>query len=84
MSESDRDLINEGLDEVLGVATMLHPAGDETLTQCRLCDEFEGHTDECPMPWIDHWLAEGKEENARIAGNVRHVQRMINRARRGA
>jgi len=28
----------------------------ETFISCRLCGEWEGHTDACPIPAIETWL----------------------------
>lgn len=48
------DLINAIADE----ATARHhdSQSDETLVECRVCGEWEGHTDLCPIPAIQKWL----------------------------
>ncbi len=33
-----------------------HSAG-ETFLECKLCGEWEGHEDDCPIPMLERWLA---------------------------
>lgn len=49
------ELLNAIADE----ATSRHHdhQSDETLVECHVCGEWEGHTDECPIPAIQKWLA---------------------------
>jgi hypothetical protein len=49
------DVVNL-LNDVLDAATLRHSNGDETFIECRLCGEWDGHTDACPLPTIEGWL----------------------------
>lgn len=45
---------------VLDIAIVPHydRQADETFIQCKLCNEWEGHTDACPVPSLELWLRE--------------------------
>lgn len=37
-------------------AIVSHSNGDETFHECLVCGDWEGHTDDCPMPALERWL----------------------------
>jgi hypothetical protein len=76
--EAPQSLI-EAIDSVVSDAISKSTTADdeETFTLCRLCGEWEGHTDDCPIPWMDSWLSNHDEDNAHTPGNVRDVKRML-------
>lgn len=47
------DLLEEVTDEA--IARHHHEPSGETLVECKLCGEWEGHTDLCPIPAIEKW-----------------------------
>lgn len=50
------DEVVDLLNHVVDVCIVRHSNGDETFQECRVCGEWEGHTDLCPMPAIERWL----------------------------
>jgi hypothetical protein len=51
------DEIAEAVEALLEVALSQHtdPRADETFTECHLCDQWEGHTRDCPVPLLQLW-----------------------------
>lgn len=47
-------------EHLLDIATELHfdNQTEETFSECRLCGEWEGHTDQCPIPALKQWMGE--------------------------
>lgn len=50
--------VENALVDLVDVCIVLHydHRSEETLTECRCCGEWEGHTDVCPMPAIGRWI----------------------------
>lgn len=59
MNQELREQILDQLEEVLDTAIVRHHdhKSDETLMECRLCEEWEGHTENCPIPTIEKFMA---------------------------
>lgn len=51
--------INDLFDQVLDRATQKHQdaVSEETFIECRVCGEWDDHTDVCPVPAIERWQA---------------------------
>lgn len=50
----------EAVDALMDVATRTETNRDgETFTECKMCGEWEGHHDDCPMPAIVKWWEKG-------------------------
>jgi len=56
------------LNDVADDAIVRHMnSDDETFLECRVCGEWDSHTDICPIPAIEHWLrASGSEPGAAV------------------
>ena len=52
------DPIVELLNEVEELVLVRHPDpwGSDSVTECRLCGDWEGHRKDCPMPALRKWL----------------------------
>jgi len=46
----------DALERLVDEATVPHYSGDEAFAECRICGEWEGHTDICPIPAILNWM----------------------------
>jgi hypothetical protein len=59
--EPAEEVIN-AVEQLVDVAIVRHaiPNADETLTECCLCGDWEGHTDDCPMPAVLAWREDDK------------------------
>lgn len=57
----------ELLEQVLEAGLLKHydSKSEETLQECLLCDDWEGHKDGCPIPVIEKWLNEGPKDKGR-------------------
>jgi hypothetical protein len=42
-----------------GLVPHHHEPSGETLVECKVCGEWEGHTDLCPVPAIQKWQNHG-------------------------
>lgn len=43
----------------LALGHHVDPNSDETFVECRVCGEWEGHTDGCFIPALHRWLNDG-------------------------
>lgn len=52
------DRLTEAVEELLGRAEVavadIH--ADEVFSECLLCKDVDGHTEECPVPFLKKWL----------------------------
>jgi hypothetical protein len=46
------------IERVIDCGGNRHSNGDETFIECLVCGEWEGHTDDCPIPALDRWMAQ--------------------------
>lgn len=51
------DVVAAGVVALLDVAVVPHSSADETFLECKLCGEWEGHEEGCPVPALEAWLA---------------------------
>lgn len=69
------DLVNQTVDEA--IQKRHDRTSGESFVFCGLCGEWEDHTPDCPIPWLDSWLASGEEKDASVPGHVRTVKRYL-------
>lgn len=37
-------------------AIVRHSNTEETFVECLVCGDWEGHTDDCPVPALERWM----------------------------
>lgn len=54
--------VANALEAVLDEAYVRHhdSNADETFVHCQVCEEWEDHEDDCPIPVIEKWLEKSK------------------------
>lgn len=57
------EAVENFLGEVLRRVTFSAPSHDEaeTFMECRICGEWDGHTDDCPIPAVLRWQTGGEK-----------------------
>jgi len=54
---NSRDPVTIAIAALLNAAVIPYPEPNtgKTFCECVLCDELDGHTDECPVPYLEDW-----------------------------
>ena len=52
MSIRKHEIVEQAVVALLDVGVVLH----ENELECRLCGQLNSHSDECPVPVLEHWL----------------------------